>query len=160
MIDLKQPIAAMQKLWGVLRHLPGGKWVFSKLLGFFIPYTGSISPYIADLEPGNVRVVLHDRRAVRNHLNSIHAIALANLGEAATGLGVTTTLPPDWRAILTNISVTYLKKARGTLTAVCRFPVPATFESGDVNVNGEILNASGEVVATVQAVWRIGPNRT
>ena len=67
-------------LWRRLEPLPGGKWLFARMLGRSVPYTGSIGARIELLEPGHAQVSLRDHRAVRNHLNCIHAIALANLG--------------------------------------------------------------------------------
>src|SRR5690606_11344271 len=75
-------------LWKILSRLPAGKWLFSRLVGHFVPYTGSIGARIEQLGPGTTSVTLRDRRCVRNHLGSIHACALANLGEMALGLAM------------------------------------------------------------------------
>jgi len=65
-----------------------GSVVFSRILGLTIPYTGSIKAHVELLEPGHAIVFMKDRRCVRNHLDSIHAIALANLAELSTGLAM------------------------------------------------------------------------
>lgn len=106
---------------------------------------------------------MRDRRAVRNHLHSIHAIALANLGEFVTGLSVVSGLPPQGRAILKSIHVDYLKKARGMLRAkaVCplAFPPDAPLVQKSMPVTGEVFDASGECVARVTAEWVVGPKK-
>ncbi len=137
--------------------LPGGKWLFSRLLGTMVPYTGSIQPLVDTLEPGYSRILLKDRRKVRNHLKSIHAIALVNLGEISTGLAMLYGLPDNARGIVTGISIEYLKKARGTLVGECRCRPPATNERQEYLVHSEITDADHDVVARVTAKWLIGP---
>jgi acyl-coenzyme A thioesterase PaaI-like protein len=102
-------------------------------------------------------VQLRERRAVRNHLRSVHAIALANLGEMASGLAMTTALPPGIRSIVTGLSIEYAKKARGVLTAESRVTVPAVTEDVEFDVVAGIRDAAGDVVATVTVRWRLGP---
>ena len=111
----ESPGAQLQTLWMRLSPFPGGRWIFSKILGWKIPYTGGLGATIVTLEPGHVKVQLRERRSVRNHLQSIHAIALANLGELTTGLALVGALPESIRGILVGLNVSYTKKARGTI---------------------------------------------
>lgn len=150
------PGQRLRSAWRRLSPLPGGKWLFSRLLGWMAPYSGTIGARVELLEPGHARVALADRRRVRNHLDSIHAVALVNLAEQASGLAVLMGLPPDTRGILTGLSITYLKKARGRLVAECRCAVPPVTGSTDYEAVATITDSSGDVVAQAVARWRLG----
>jgi acyl-coenzyme A thioesterase PaaI-like protein len=137
--------------------MPGGRWAFSIALGRMVPYTGSISPRVADLQAGRAVVVMRDRAKVRNHLNCIHAIALINLGEIASGLAMLSGLPDEARGIVTRLSIEYLKKARGTTTAECTVVPPDWRVSGEHDAVATLKDLEGDVVARVCARWKIGP---
>jgi acyl-coenzyme A thioesterase PaaI-like protein len=160
---LKVSSDSILALWGRFGSGALGKRIFSRLVGFAIPYTGTIHSTVDVLEKGYAEVVMRDRRGVRNHLRSVHAIALANIGEFSTGLSVTTSMPEGARAILKSIHVEYLKKARGTLRAKARcpvtFPAYGQLVQTSVPVIGEIFDASGECVSRVTAEWVVGPGR-
>lgn len=153
------PTATILPRWQRLSRLPGGRWLFARLLGVMVPYTGTIRPEVLELAPGHARVRLRDRRAVRNHLASIHAIALANLAEAVSGLAVIAGLPPTARGILVGFRIEYVKKARGTLVADCTCQVPAPSEPMDFVPSVDIRDEAGDVVARAWPSWRIAPGR-
>lgn len=112
-----------------------------------------------ELQPGHGVVTLRERRQVRNHLRSVHAIALANLAELVTGLTLMNSLPDGMRGILTGIEMSYLKKARGQLRAECRCDIPRAGEEGELRVLGEIRDSDGELVASGVATWLVGPEK-
>jgi len=155
--DKDNPIARLQRLWQRLQPLPGGTWLFSRILGWVIPYTGTIGANVKVLEPGFAQIHLHEHRRVRNHLHSVHALALANLGEVASGLAMLGTLPAGTRGIPTRLSTEYFKKARGHLIAESHCTPPSVTEDIDFEVFADIKDADGDVVARTTVNWRLGP---
>jgi acyl-coenzyme A thioesterase PaaI-like protein len=144
-------------LWRRLAPLPCGRWIFSKVFSFSVPYSGSVGPRIRVLEPGHAVVEIPDRRSNRNHLRSVHAIALMNLAEITSGLAMMAGLPPTVRGIVTTLSMTYHKKARGTIRAVAHVAVPNAGEPCDFDVTAECFDPDGTLVATGNVRWRLGP---
>lgn len=146
-------------LWNRLSPLPGGKRLFGWFLGRRVPYSGTIAPRVVSLEPGRARIELRDRRRVRNHLESIHAIALANLGELTSGLAMTTALPRDVRGIVVSLRLEYTKKARGTLTAEAHCDVPEITGDTQYDAIATIRDDAGDVVARAIVTWKLGVQR-
>ena len=147
--------------WNRLSTVPGGIWLFNKFLAIFNPYSGSIHAYIKELRPGYAQAELKDRRHIRNHLNSIHALALANLGELTSGLALLSSLPENIRGIPTKITTDYFKKARGKLTAECHinaFENLSTLkEIQEYEVFTEVIDADGDIVSRTIVKWRLAP---
>ena len=142
-------------LWSRLARLPLGPRVFSWILGRIVPYSGTVRARVVSLAPGEVELVLRDRRRVRNHLASVHAVALVNLGELASGLAITTALPTGVRGIPTRLDTEFLKKARGTITARARFLVTPPPGESDATLQVPLTDDRGELVARVTATWRL-----
>lgn len=143
--------------WRKLSGKPFGKLLFSIGVGRMARYTGTIRPRVQELRPGYARIRMHDRAAVRNHLQSVHAIALMNLGEVTTGLAMLAGMPDDARAIITNLSIEFKKKARGTLEAECSTVPPQSNEKREYQLEAAIRDTSGEEVARATARWLVGP---
>jgi acyl-coenzyme A thioesterase PaaI-like protein len=156
---MQSPGKRLLATWRRLKPLPGGQWLFARVFAHMVPYSGSVRPRIRVLEPGRAEVEIPDRRANRNHLASVHAIALMNVAEQASGLAMLVGLPDGVRAIVTRISMEYLKKARGTIRAVSTVVVPAVTADTDIDVTADCLDPAGTVVARATVRWRVGPVR-
>jgi uncharacterized protein (TIGR00369 family) len=144
-------------MWKRLSPRPGGRWLFNALMGRMVPYTGALGARIVELEPGRVVVVLNDRRGIRNHLRSVHAVALAYLCELASGTAMLTALPPGTRGIVTRLEIDFLKKARGTLTATAEMQVGPVTTNVEMYPEAEVRDAAGDVVARARVTWKVQP---
>ncbi len=145
--------------WNKAKGSKLGRFLFSRALGLAVPYSGSIRPQVLELEAGRAAVAMADRRRVRNHLRSIHAIALVNLGEVSSGLALLAGLPSTMRGIVKGLEIDYLKKARGRLVAHCSADIPETAVSQQVTVTAHIMDPQGDEVATVRVHWLVGPTK-
>jgi acyl-coenzyme A thioesterase PaaI-like protein len=143
--------------WRRMGSVPGGKKIFTKALGTLVPYSGSIPARIDELDAGRCRVTLLDRRRSRNHLDSIHAVALMNVAELSSGLALLTALPPDARGILKGFSIDYHRKSRGSIIAESEAPKVVTNEEADYLVDCTLRDGDGRTVAVAHAKWRVGP---
>lgn len=153
--------SAGQKLlqtWQKLEHKPMGKWLFKRIIAANIPYTGGIRADVQVLTPGHCEVLMKFRKSNTNHLNSVHALALANLGEFTSGLAMMTGLPPDIRGIVTNVSAEYVKKARGQLLAKADVQVPqVSLPKTEHHIEAHIFNQDNDLVTTVKVRWLLSP---
>ena len=146
-------------LWDRLGALPLGDRLFSRAIGLAAPYTGSVGARVLELREDHCRAELRDRWSVRNHLTSVHAVALANLAEMTGNLAVAYTLPDDARFIVAGMSMEYLAKARGTITAVCDQPMPRVADKREIEVVVEMFDRKQQLVARGRLRTLIGPKK-
>eukprot|EP00053_Salpingoeca_punica_P003777 m.45102 g.45102 ORF g.45102 m.45102 type:complete len:227 (+) comp12405_c0_seq1:48-728(+) len=154
---------SLSNIWQACNQLPVvGSTVFSAVIAWQAPYSGSIEATVSECAPGTCQAQMCDRPWLRNPFNSIHALALANLGELASGMAVMFALEDlgkrtnlKTRAIVIGISTEYVKKARGTITARSTVSIPSTVGEHHMLAVSELRNSEGLLVATFTAKWTL-----
>ena len=118
------PTANLFDLYRKLDRVPFGKCVFSLGYQLAAPYFLTIPAQITDIERGVARAKMAQAPWVRNHLGSVHAIALCNLAEYTMGAVAEATVPATHRWVPKGMTVSYRAKAHGTMRAVATLELP------------------------------------
>jgi len=117
------PQSPVLSMWNRFNGIPVlgpvvGSRVFSFAFSQRAPYFGSIHPRFTEIRPNHAELVIPKRRGVKNHIGTVHAIALCNGLEAAMGALAEATIPSDKRWIPKGMEVTYTAKATSDITCV------------------------------------------
>lgn len=107
------------KLQDQLKNVSFGNSIFSGILARFAPYFTTIKPKVEELRPNYMRASMKKRKAVHNHLKTVHAIAMCNLCEFTGGILMEASIPKHRRWIPVAMTVNYVAKAKTDLTAIC-----------------------------------------
>jgi len=144
-------------LWNRFGGSGVGRWVFSRLICLRAPYFGSIAPRFEALAPWSATVRLRKRRAVQNHLGTVHAIAMANAFELAAGVMMEASCPPSMRWIPRGMDIEYVKKATTSLQVTAVADGLQGDGKQDVPVRCEARDAAGELVCRATIRMYVSP---
>ena len=133
-------------MWEKLRGVPGGSRVFSTVFSWKAPYFRSVRPRFVQVSPNYASLTLPKRRAVQNHIGTVHAIAVCNGLEAAMGALAEATVPDGKRWLPKGMEVEYL--AKSTTDLVCTAETTEADWAGapDVPVAVKATRKDGTVV--------------
>jgi len=152
---LNRALAAWERLQGK----PLGKALFSWVICWKAPYFASIRPRIEEFRPGFARVSMRKRRAVQNHIGTVHAIAMCNLAEMAAGTLTEISIPASMRWLPKGMQVQYLRKAETDVEAFATVEAVAEGASRDVPVTVEVKDRAGEVVVRAVITMWVTPRK-
>lgn len=133
-------------MWERLRTVPGGERVFSRAFTWKAPYFRSIRPRFVQVSPNYAALMLPKRRAVQNHIGTVHAIAVCNGLEAAMGALAEATIPSGKRWLPKGMEVAYLAKSTSDLTCSAETDPDAWTAGPDVPVKVKATRDDGTVV--------------
>lgn len=132
-----------------------GRRVFSGGMRLAAPYFSTVPVVAEAVEAGRAEASMGARPWTRNHLGTVHAIALCNLAEMTMGLVAEATVPTSQRWIPKGMTVSYEAKARGTMHAVAELELPAEIGDGsEVPVPVTVTDDEGLEVFTAEIrIW-------
>jgi len=143
--------------WNKLSGSAFGRWLFSRVVCLKAPYFGSIRPVFDVLEPGRAIARIRKRRAVTNHIGTVHAIAMANLCELVAGTMTEVSVPASMRWIPRGMQIHYLDKAETNISATATFPEINEGEAQDVVVPVVVTDSEGKVVVRAEITMYVSP---
>jgi len=125
--------------------LPFGRKIFSAMFARKAPYFATIKPLITELEPNFCQLTFKKRKAVQNHIGTVHAIAVCNGMEMAMGALAEASIPKHLRWIPKGMTVNYTAKADSDIRITAETPADA-WQEGDLAVQVKGFRADGTVV--------------
>lgn len=144
-------------IWQKLQKVPFGNWLFTRAVCFKAPYFRTVHPQIHELRPGYCRVSAPNRRGVRNHLGTYHAIASCNMAEIAAGMMTEATVPATHRWIPVGMTVEYKAKATTGVTSIARLDALPEFgdDPMELLVPVDVLDTDGQVFVSAEITMRV-----
>jgi|SRR5215469_484854 len=135
-------------------------WIF----GGTVHFVNTAGLWFEDLREEKAVVSLRNRRKVQNHIGTIHAAAVALLGETASGAVFGMSVPDDKYPILKSMRINYTKRSQGELRAEASLDVGqrarfAAEEKGDIAMPVRITDETGEPTVECEYVWAWRPKK-
>lgn len=142
------------EIYRKLGNYPAGSWLFSKLFARKAPYFKTIKLRVNRMEPHFASLTIPKRKAVFNHIGTVHAIAVCNGLEAAMGLLAEATVAEDMRWLPKTMTVNYLAKATSDLVCTATTTQADWDAAPDVPVRVQATREDGTVVVKgVIGIW-------
>ena len=132
-------------LYQKTRRYPFGEKIFSKMVSRMAPYFGTIKPLIKELRPNHCECLIKKRRAVHNHISTVHVIAICNGLEMAMGVMAEASIPKHLRWIPKGMTVDYTAKAGTDILCVAEVQ-PEQWQPGDMAVKVTAYDTSNTIV--------------
>ena len=155
----RQAAAPVLEAWRRVAKWPVGPALFSWMVCRKAPYFASIRPRFEELRPGFARVSMRKRRAVTNHIGTVHAIAMCNLAELAAGTMTEASIPRSMRWLPKGMQVEYLKKAETGVEAIAMLDEVQEGAARDVPVMVELLDTAGVLVCRATITMWVSPRK-
>ena len=135
----------VMSLYNRVSRLPFGNKIFSIMVSRMAPYFATVKPMISELNVNRCVCLIKKRKAVHNHIQTVHVIAICNGLEMAMGVMAEASIPHHLRWIPKGMSVDYTAKAGSDITCIAEVK-PEQWQPGDMLVPVTAYDTDGVVV--------------
>ena len=127
-----------------LRRVPGGLSFLSKIISRVAPYFKTVDPIIKSLDTRMCTATMKKRKAVENHIGTVHVIAICNGLEFVMGVLAEASVPRHLRWLPKGMQVNYLAKSNSDikLTAI----IEDDWKVGDFEIRVQAHRSDGVLV--------------
>jgi len=156
--------------WAVDKATGGRPFWLNVFFKKALPFNGPHGIRIVEMGNSLVRVSLPDRRRNKNHLNGMHACAMATACEFTSGLAVLERFNmEDYRLIMHRLEMDYHRRpSRGACESRAAIPQALEQEIRDelasskdrasrFSMVSELFDSEGQRVATATVHWHVKP---
>lgn len=141
--------------------------VLDKVLSLAIPFNRPHNFKIKKIESAEVQIEVPCRRVNLNHLNGVHACAMATVGEYSAGLLILKNFTPQkYRIILSHLEADYTYQGKTHLLATAQMTQEMRHgaeqelsEKGQtlIHMVTQLKDKKNNDVAQVKSTWQIKP---
>jgi len=123
-----------------------------------VPFTGTAGLDFVALTPARTEIAVRNRRPVQNHIQGVHAAAMALLAETATGMVVGMNVRDDCLPLCKSMHVDFKKRATGAMRAEASLSEPQRASmraepKGEVTVKVVVTDEAGVNPVECEFVW-------
>ena len=138
--------------------------LWSKAFGRIVPMVGTANIRYLEVDQDHVTVRIENTRNMQNHIQGVHAAAMALLAETATGFLTGLHVPDNRILLIKSLHVDYLKVAQGGLTATATLSAEqqsfiADNDKGELLIPVTVIDDAGNAPIQCQMLWAWLPKR-
>jgi acyl-coenzyme A thioesterase PaaI-like protein len=136
----------------------------STFFGTMVKFTGTAGIIIEELNDQKAVISLKNKKAVQNHIGSVHAVASILIAESASGYVVGMNIPDSSVPVIKTIKADYTKRAKGDMKAVAsltkaQISSMRTKEKGETSVKVTVTDGEGKEPIIMEMIWAWTPKK-
>ncbi|MBK7000367.1 MAG: DUF4442 domain-containing protein [Rhodoferax sp.] len=147
---------------------PARPWLRNRVLQRAVPFTGTAGLDYILMTPERVEIAIANQRRVQNHIQGVHAAAMALLAETATGMVVGMNVRDDCLPLAKQMRIDFKKRTVGALRATATLTPEQRaqmqqHDKGEVTVPVRVTDESGAEPIECEFIWAwipSGPRKT